>query len=160
MGEKKRELVSYVETVDGKVLMTSLATTTFSAKRSKWNTRAWTYQEYILGNRLLVFTDTYIFLNVQRPCSETMQYFLLLGPFHQCQSSRMTSVDFVHPERHFSRYGSKEGVERLLRRLACILPPYRNMKFDSDALPAFSGISESALENVRPVPFWSSEEVF
>ncbi|KAF2241542.1 HET-domain-containing protein, partial [Trematosphaeria pertusa] len=42
MGEKKRALASYQETVDGKVLMTSLSTTTFSAKRSQWNTRAWT----------------------------------------------------------------------------------------------------------------------
>ncbi|KAM3070634.1 hypothetical protein ACMFMF_008086 [Clarireedia jacksonii] len=58
LGKRKRELTSYVETVDGQLLMTSLATTTFSAKRSQWNTRAWTYQEYILGNRLLIFPDT------------------------------------------------------------------------------------------------------
>ncbi|KAF2108596.1 heterokaryon incompatibility protein-domain-containing protein [Lophiotrema nucula] len=68
MGEKKRALATYEETVDGKVLMTSLATTTFSAKRSHWNTRAWTYQEYILGKRLLVFTDTYVFFK----CAESM----------------------------------------------------------------------------------------
>jgi hypothetical protein len=68
LGKRKRELASYVETVDGQELMTSLATTTFSAKRSQWNTRAWTYQEYILGNRLLVFTDTYVFFK----CSQSM----------------------------------------------------------------------------------------
>ena len=57
-----------METVDGKELMTSLATTTISAKRLTWNTGAWTYQEYILGNRLLAFTDTYVFFK----CSTSM----------------------------------------------------------------------------------------
>lgn len=68
IGKKKRSLASYVETVDGKELMTSLTTTTLSAKRSTWNTRTWTYQEYILGNRLLVSTDTYVFFK----CSTSM----------------------------------------------------------------------------------------
>ena len=61
MGHQTRALINCEEAVDGKILMTSLASTTSSAQRSHWNTRAWTYQEYILGNRLLVFTETYVF---------------------------------------------------------------------------------------------------
>lgn len=43
MSEKNRELVFYTEQVEGEELIASLASRTLSAKRSKWNTRAWAW---------------------------------------------------------------------------------------------------------------------
>lgn len=139
MGERKRALASYRETVDGKVLMTSLATTTFSAKRSQWNTRAWTYQEYILGNRLLVFTDTYVFFK----CSESMfrddAVLPALGPLPSMPiqsddewiSFTLNDItEDIDPKKVWKDY--YDGLLAFYLR--------RNMTFDSDALRAFSGI--------------------
>ncbi|EXJ72525.1 uncharacterized protein A1O5_03671 [Cladophialophora psammophila CBS 110553] len=159
MGEKKRALASYQETLDGKKLMTSLATTTFSAKRSQWNTRAWTYQEYILGNRLLVFTETYIFFK----CSESMfrddTVAPALGPLPSMpiQSDDewilFTLNDIsedMDPKKAWKDY--YDGLLAFYLR--------RNMTFDSDALPAFSGILKVLSKTLGPFCFGLPKKYF
>jgi hypothetical protein len=149
MGKRKRELASYVENVDGQMLMTSLATTTFSAKRSQWNTRAWTYQEYILGNRLLVFTDTYIFFK----CSQSMfrddtvpsvSGSLPPVPVESDDEWISFSLSDISADMD-SKQAWKDYYDGLL---AFYLR--RNMKFDSDALPAFSGILKVLSRTLGP----------
>jgi hypothetical protein len=159
MGEKKRDLASYVETVDGKVLMTSLATTTFSAKRSQWNTRAWTYQEYILGNRLLVFTDTYIFFK----CSTSMfRDDAVLPASGSLPSMPIQSDDewilFTLNDISEDMDPKKVWKDYYDDLLAFYLR--RNMKFDSDALPAFSGILKVLSKTLGPFHFGLPKKYF
>jgi hypothetical protein len=54
-------------------------------KRSKWNSRSWTYQEALLPKRRLVFTDTQTYFQCQEMCctdaipSESLR---LIRPHH------------------------------------------------------------------------------
>ena len=159
MGEKKRALASYQGTVDGQVLMTSLATTTFSAKRSQWNTRAWTYQEYILGNRLLVFTDTYVFFKCSESIFRDDVVLPALGPLPSMpiQSDDewilFTLNDIsedMDPKKVWKDY--YDGLLAFYLR--------RNMKFDSDALPAFSGILKVLSKTLGPFHFGLPKKFF
>ena len=149
MGEKKRELVSYVETVDGIELMTSLASTTFSAKRSQWNTRAWTYQEYILGNRLLVFTDTYVFFK----CSTSMfrdDAVLPTSGFHPSMPIHSDDKWILVTLKNISEDMDPKKVWKDYYDGLLAFYLRRNMKFDSDALPAFSGILNVLSKTLGP----------
>jgi len=139
LGKRKRELASYVETVHEQLLMISLTTTAFSAKQSQWNIRAWTYQEYILGNRLLVFTDTYVFFKYSR------------GMFRDDAVPSVTGSLPSVPAQSDNKWisfslndtiGAMDSKQVWKDYYDSLLAFYlrRNMKFDTDALPAFSGI--------------------
>jgi len=139
MGEKSRELVFYTETVSDEKLMASLASTTLSAKRSKWNTRAWTYQEYIMGTRLLVFTDTYVFFKCPTAMFRDDSVVPASGimPATPVQSDDQwisLSLDDI-PEDMDPKKIWKDYYDSLLS-----IYLRREMTFDSDALPAFSGV--------------------
>jgi hypothetical protein len=149
MSQRTRALINCEEAVDGKILMTSLASTTNSAKRSHWNTRAWTYQEYILGNRLLVFTETYVFFRCAQAIFRDGE---LLSPTKEplpvpAQSSddwiSVTANDIpedMDPKEVWKQY--YDGLLAFYLR--------RNMKFDTDSLPAFSGVLKVLSKRLGP----------
>lgn len=58
-GIAKAKQLSYLH--DGKLLMTTLPTLQQQANKSKWATRAWTYQEDILSPRCLYFTADQVY---------------------------------------------------------------------------------------------------
>ncbi len=149
MGKQTRSLVNCEEVVDGKTLMTSLASTTDSAKRSHWNTRAWTYQEYILGNRLLVFTETYVFFRCPQALFRDGEMLSASGepiPVPTEASDSWISVRAENiPENMDPKEIWKEYYDGLL---AFYLR--RNMKFDMDSLLAFSGVLEVISKRLGP----------
>ena len=139
MGQQSRALINCETAVHGKILMTSLASTTDSAKRSHWNTRAWTYQEYILGNRLLVFTETYVFFRCGQAIfrdGEVLSATEEPIPVPVQPSDDWISVtandipEDMDPKEIWKQY--YDGLLAFYLR--------RNMKFDTDSLPAFSGV--------------------
>ena len=149
MGQRTRALTNFEEAVDGKILMTSLASTTNSAKRSHWNTRAWTYQEYILGNKLLVFTETYVFFR----CAQAMfrDGELLSATGEPIPVPAQSSDDWISvtasdiPEDMDPKEVWKQYYDGLL---AFYLR--RDMKFDTDSLPAFSGVLKVLSKRLGP----------
>jgi hypothetical protein len=149
MGAKPRALVNCEEAVDGKILMTSLASTTHSAKRSHWNTRAWTYQEYILGNRLLFFTETYVFFKCSQGIFRDGELLSASGepiPLPTQASDEWISAtandipEDMDPKEIWKKYYD-ELLAFYLRR---------NMKFDTDSLPAFSGVLNVLSKRLGP----------
>jgi hypothetical protein len=148
MGERTRALVNCEEAVDGKILMTSLASTTNSAKLSHWNTRAWTYQEYILGNRLLVFTETYVFFRCAQTIFRDGEVLSDTGepfPVPAQSGDDWISVTAQAPEDMDPKEIWKQYYDGLL---AFYLR--RNMKFDTDSLPAFSGVLKVLSKRLGP----------
>lgn len=139
MGQQSRALINCEEAVEGTILMTSLASTTNSSKRSHWNTRAWTYQEYILGNRLLVFTETYVFFRCGTAIfrdGEVLSATEEPSPVPADSSDDWISVtandipEDMDPKEIWKQY--YDGLLAFYLR--------RNMKFATDSLPAFSGV--------------------
>jgi hypothetical protein len=149
MGQRTRALINCEEAVNGKILMTSLASTTNAAKRSHWNTRAWTYQEYILGNRLLVFTETYVFFRCAQAIFRDGE--LLSATNEPSPVPAQPSDDWISvtandiPEDTDPKEVWKQYYDGLL---AFYLR--RNMKFDTDSLPAFSGVLKVLSRTLGP----------
>lgn len=149
MGQRTRAIINCEEAVDGKILMTSLASTTNSAKRSHWNTRAWTYQEYILGNRLLVFTETYVFFRCAQAIFRDGE--VLSATEEPTPVPAQSSDDWISvttndiPEDMDPKEVWKQYYDGLL---AFYLR--RNMKFDTDSLPAFSGVLKVLSKRLGP----------
>ncbi|PQE16155.1 hypothetical protein CJF31_00009146 [Rutstroemia sp. NJR-2017a BVV2] len=149
MGQRTRALINCEEAVNGKILMTSLASTTNSAKQSHWNTRAWTYQEYILGNRLLVFTETYVFFR----CAKTIfrDGEVLSATEEPTPVPAQSSDDWISvtandiPEDMDPKEVWKQYYDGLLTFYL-----RRNMKFDTDSLAAFSGVLKVLSKRLGP----------
>jgi hypothetical protein len=149
MGQRERALVTCEEVVDGKILRTSLASTTHSAKRSHWNTRAWTYQEYILGNRLLFFTETYVFFKCPQGIFRDGELLSATGepiplPTQSSDEWILASANDI-PEEMDPKEIWKQYYDGLL---AFYLR--RNMKFGTDSLPAFSGVLKVLSKRLGP----------
>jgi hypothetical protein len=149
MGQRTRALINCEEAVNGKILMTSLASTTNSAKRSHWNTRAWTYQEYILGNRLLVFTETYVFFRCAQAIFRDGE--LLSATKEPSPVPAQSSDDWISVTANDIPEGMdpKEVWEQYYHGLLAFYFR-RNMKFDTDSLPAFSGVLKVLSRRLGP----------
>lgn len=136
---KNRDLICYTESVGDGSLMTSLAATTLSARRSAWNTRAWTYQEYTLGKRLLVFSDTYVFFKCSSGIYRDDAVIPTTGPIPSTpmENDDMWIISVLESASEASN--SRAAWERGYKTSLAIYLR-RHMTFDSDALPAFSGV--------------------
>lgn len=137
---RKRDLVYYQEEFGDESFMTSLASTTWTARFSKWNTRAWTFQECMLAKRIIFLTDSYAFFR----CSSA---FCREDDAPEPVSSHKTSelVDagdrwvmsglYDIPSGTSARVVFDTLYKPMLRAYLC-----RSMTYDTDAVNAFSGI--------------------
>ena len=122
-----------------------LRTITKMLESSKWNTRAWTYQEFCLSRRCLVFTDDQVhFICGRGTTCEGVQEPVLselpldkrrcLDPRILNRDTRLDAPEFV---RHISGYSN------------------RALSYDSDGLNAFRGIlSRSQTSTYWGVPIF------
>jgi Heterokaryon incompatibility protein (HET) len=140
----KRQLVQFLETFDGQKLTSSLSSTTGSARRSIWNTKAWTCQEYILSKRLLVFTDTYIFF---RSRQGLWRDDIAISAAWALSSAWALSTVQIGSDDKWIEFNLNNLVDKEPKVVweeyyNTLLTFYlrRQMKHDVDTLPAFSGI--------------------
>lgn len=127
-----RKPFQHVEIVQGLNLANAMPEIWDVFSTSPWSTRAWTYQERKLSNRLLIFTSNLVYFN----CAHTSY-----------QEDRCLETEQLHPE--LSRFHQNERDHRLITRKRTNFETYvkelreystRNLSYDSDALKAFTGI--------------------
>lgn len=144
MGTSARDLAAYEETVNGQKLMTSLSSTTQMARRSKWNTRAWTFQECMLAKRLLVFTNSYVFMR----CSTALfREDVPTLPARGDDRWMWSGFNDLSPDLD----ASKVFEDQYRSKVASYLR--RRMRYDSDAIVAFSGILKVLSQWIGPSHF-------
>jgi hypothetical protein len=100
---------------------------TQDVRRSKWSTRAWTYQEGLLSRRRLVFTNSQVYFQ----CMQTYSWEWLSIPPNS--TGRQVPLYRVFPEGVIG-----QSADDIVDRLREYAP--RQLTFDSDALNAFLGI--------------------
>jgi hypothetical protein len=117
----------------GKYTFVDLDFLTTEMYNSKWNTRAWTFQESLLSTRRLVFTDNSVYFQ----CSEMHCYENLSKPIYHVEMSTYMAFD---GDRVFTRIFpvSKAAPGELISRIEEFYN--REMSFDGDVLNALAGI--------------------
>ncbi|RFU26144.1 hypothetical protein B7463_g10183, partial [Scytalidium lignicola] len=95
-------------------------------KNAKWNTRAWTFQESVLSQRLLIFTD----YEVSFHCFEAECFEHLTHPI-----SPEDNEEFRRGVEQKSSIQTPDGISKLIFKYT-----QRQMTYSSDALNAFSGV--------------------
>ncbi|OAG11534.1 HET-domain-containing protein [Paraphaeosphaeria sporulosa] len=109
---------------------------------SRWSTRAWTYQERLLSNRLLIFTESQVFFNCSAGCNFQEQYHFIPSSMHRYTlNDPQASFDFE--------------TDDLWEVYAIAVSEYtkRVMTDSRDKVRAFSGILKF-LERPYGAPFF------
>lgn len=141
-----RNVLQYIEHIQGLVLLNSLTTPSYSVDQSIWNARAWTYQEWKLSRRVLFLADEQISFKCDHvSCWEDE----IESEFRSSETNpgfeaRSWALDRDYsPDRlplrrqiNFRMYGNAVGA----------YTP-RSLSFSSDALNAFSGM----MNYLRPI---------
>lgn len=107
-----------------------------SAQASNWNSRAWTFQEYFLSRRLLVFTKTHCFFRC--PCDLQREEFC---PGDQLTSAELNSWQDLWTHFHTRRLGNRtkwEIYEQYYNLVSLYFP--RQLTKQEDAVNAFAGL--------------------
>ncbi|CCM06149.1 uncharacterized protein FIBRA_09622 [Fibroporia radiculosa] len=129
----------HIEKIQGLHLAVSLTTLDEAITRSFWNTRGWTYQEYVLSRRRLWFTPEQVFFTCRRDtwCEDV--------------AAESTSKDAVYATQHIYSLagplsfptGYKPGssdsyIDRYMRAVQEYTT--RHLSYESDILNAFTAI--------------------
>ncbi len=132
------------------ILVSTMAEAFETLQSSPWNRRGWTYQEFCLSRRCLVFSvDQVHFICRSGITCESVQH----APVSTLSFQKVKGLD---PRLLASRGGalaSNVGGPLFMRHIDayCI----RNLSFESDALDAIGGIlSRSTLNNYMGVPLF------
>ncbi|KAH4113992.1 hypothetical protein HBH47_202280 [Parastagonospora nodorum] len=119
-----------------------------AVRKSKWASRGWTYQEGLLSQRRLVFTDSQVYFQ----CME-MQSCESLSTYHESSSlwlERTLRAEYQVFPFH-SRFKTEYGA--FTDRLDEYLP--RDLTFQSDILNAFMGVMRQLWNSPEPkFHFW------
>lgn len=123
-------------------------------RSTKWNTRGWTYQEGLLAQRRLVFTERHIYFQCQamhqtETVAAQLDHFPAGNVFAQ-------SIDFgiAFPSTQELQQGTKYLQNRIYEFAQ------RQFTFDSDALDAFRGILALVEELPKPMYHFSGIPLF
>lgn len=134
------------------VLVSTLEDPRMTIRNSEWATRGWTYQEGVLSNRRLVFTEKQVYWECHgMATNESLDLPLvdLSGPSGTRMTDYMLSGIFngdLHrvPEL---QYGFKPAASDEISEQVLMLDSHinaftsRNLTYDSDSLNAFQGIA-------------------
>ncbi|MCJ1467589.1 hypothetical protein MMC07_006214 [Pseudocyphellaria aurata] len=115
------------------------------ADNSRWNTRAWTYQERFLSKRSLTFTDSHVFFQCQRMlwCEDVVAEEKKVIDYHQMEDYLPIDWSSEHNDHmyklHYTLHVHKStNWVEYLRTVEEYTP--RMLSFDSDILAAFAGM--------------------
>jgi hypothetical protein len=116
--------------------------------RSKWDTRAWTYQEGLLSARRLVFTDHAVYFQ----CREMYCYENLTLPIYDLKASHLMTFD---SDRVFNRIFpvSKSPPGELMKRITTLFK--REISYDADLLDTLVGIFAEFRDRPRKSNEWA-----
>lgn len=95
---------------------------------SKWNTRGWTYQEFLLSRRCLVFTDTQIYF-------QCLSSYYIEGLANYRESSQFWDL------RAFPRTSIDSTTDAIYDRLEDYYK--RELSFKTDIINGFSGVFQA-----------------
>ncbi|KAL1591924.1 hypothetical protein SLS60_011516 [Paraconiothyrium brasiliense] len=119
-------------------------------QRSKWATRAWTFQEGILSKRRLVFTDEAVLYI----CQSDYHHDLAPGYNSGVNYELVSLAEFVSCARLPREFQSSAGSSRFKEALRYVTAySRRNMSFSADALNAIIGIL-NYISNDRTEPIF------
>lgn len=139
-----REVRQHVEQVQGLKFTNTLRRPSSSIDSSVWNSRAWTYQEWKLSRRLLLFAKEQIAWKCDHvSCWEDdFETEFRLSEVEPGSAGRA-------PDRDYSpdRLPLKGHINFRMYALAVEDYSARSLSFDSDALNAFAGI----MDYLRPI---------
>lgn len=156
----------HLETLGLTQIFTSLAR---EVENSRWNTRAWTYQEGFLSNRRLVFTQSQCYFECgEMSCTEGLHVPLdkiaSLSDYHLRMDKVFRWVADKHPlmlsQSSNRRYEAEVYfIERVREYMK------RDLTHDLDAFDAFAGVlnylehfaTEFLLGTISGLPIWSLE---
>jgi hypothetical protein len=132
-------------------LISTMAHPHYLIWKSKWSKRGWTFQEAILSQRRLVFTEdqAYFECNAMN-CFESVSYSMNITHtrtgyklFEALRPGTFSGNDYpVSPHFGTARLYEEERLEKNVQRYAQYIYEYtsRQLKYDSDSLNAFTGI--------------------
>lgn len=138
-------------------------------KNSEWATRGWTYQEGVLLNRRLVFTEKQVYweccgmvrnealdlLDLHNPCGTRMADYMLSGIFDG-------DLHRVPELQYGFKVPAVEEVSEQVLKLDSHIRAFtsRNLSYDGDSLSAFLGVAaqystEDGLCLLLGMPMWA-----
>ena len=123
-----RQAPQHIEKIQGMQLANILPDLEETLRKSKWNSRGWTYQERVLSRRTLFVTSSQLFFE----CS--------FGVF--AESLGVPERPNVANRQHSGRLSWKNSVNFTLYAAAVEAFSKRNLSFDTDVLDAFEGVSK------------------
>jgi len=113
--------------------------------QSKWNTRAWTYQEDLFSSRPLLLSDAVTWQCSSHRLQETMK--VRMSPWHVAERPHLRVSE--NPE-----HSGGQSVDRLGAWARLVLDyNERDLTYDGDVLAAFAGVSE-VMRAHFPDGFW------
>jgi hypothetical protein len=148
------------EVVNGLRLLVPLPTISHALGSSTWNTRAWTFQEYQLSRRRLVFTDKQVYFQCR--CDVMAEDVVCEAP------SSVFSFDRDDTNHRVRSFGIGTGLGEwqwpfTLSDYAIAIELYtaKHLSFPGDVLIAFLGI-QNALQKAAKWKFWNGlpEDIF
>ncbi|ERF76321.1 hypothetical protein EPUS_04179 [Endocarpon pusillum Z07020] len=145
---KRRRRAQPVAKIGNIRLVSSMAHPHHTITSSRWWTRAWTYQEAVLSQRRLVFTEDQTYFECNRMnCSESFQGDL--DVFHVTARSLFWGV------HHPGIFSGEEGTSNLSSRLRYfdLASQYtaKELSFEEDSLKAFAGIMRHLRSSWYPI---------
>ena len=152
------------------VLISTLEDARMSIRNSEWATRGWTYQEGVLSNRRLVFTEQQMYWECNgMATNESLDVLDLYDPSHTRFADYMLSGIF-DSDRHrvpelqygFQASDVAEEVGEQILKLDSHIRAFtsRNLSYDSDAWNAFLGVAarystNNGLSLLLGMPVWA-----
>jgi hypothetical protein len=103
-------------------------------KASKWNSRAWTYQETILSKRRIIFCERQVYFE----CSGMHCYEAMQAPLHRLHNPLASCFSEWNEPGLFPVSKHRHALDQLFRHLA--LYTSRNLSFPGDILNGMLGI--------------------
>lgn len=165
LGKDRQQLPHAVHLQGGLALSQISTRLAHEVQTSKWNTRAWTYQEGFLSNRRLVFAQSQVYFECGETwCTEGLHIPLdtLVSPEH-CRIERVFPwVANKHPPAVSAPCNRREQAEAyFVARVREYMR--RELTYQSDAFDAFAGVlnylesftAEFLLGHIVGLPIWS-----